>query len=144
MQVLIVLGRIVFVVLIYLFMFRVLTALLADLREKGVLRRPERAYAVLEVVNGAENMPRGTVFRVESRGLKVGRGKQNDVIVPDHFTSIEHARFRMRRGTLTIEDLGSTNGTYVNGERIDTPVDLVVGDYVKIGSIIFKVREVAK
>ncbi|MHB1406086.1 MAG: FHA domain-containing protein [Desulfitobacteriaceae bacterium] len=138
MQIISVIGRLVFVALIYLFLFRVLTALLADLQVKGFFSRPEREFGRLEVLTGAENLPRGKTFRVDSKGIRIGRGKNNDIIIPDHFASIDHAYFRQHKGKSFIEDLGSTNGTWVNGERINSPVQLVVGDYVKIGSITFQ------
>lgn len=138
MQVLLVLGRLLFVALIYLFLLRVLTALLGDLQAKGVFRHRELEVGQLEVLNGTDTLPKGRRFRIDSKGLKIGRGKNNDVIVPDHFVSIEHALFRQHKGVTLVEDLGSTNGTWVNGERIDSPVQLVVGDYVKIGSITFQ------
>jgi len=68
----------------------------------------------------------------------LGRGKQNDIVLPDHFASIDHAVFRLQKGHTIVEDLGSTNGTWVNGEQIHSPVQMVVGDYVKIGSITFQ------
>lgn len=138
MQIILVLGRLVFIALIYLFIFRVLTALLADLQVKGFLRRPDSAFGRLEVMTGVETLPKGRVIRVDNRGIRIGRGKHNDVVLSDHFASIDHAIFRQHKGTTFIEDLGSTNGTWVNGERISSPVQLVPGDYVKIGSIVFQ------
>ena len=138
MQVLLVLGRLLFVALIYLFLLRVLTALLGDLQAKGVFRQREQEVGQLEVLSGTDTLPKGRKFRIDGKGLKIGRGKNNDVIVPDHFVSIEHALFRRHKGVTLVEDLGSTNGTWVNGERIDSPVQLVIGDYVKIGSITFQ------
>lgn len=137
MQFIVVLGRLLFIVLIYLYLFRVLTALLGDLQFKG-LRKEEQDYGRLEVLSGGELLPKGRAFRIEGKGLKLGRGKHNDVVLADHFASIDHALIRHKKGIATIEDLGSTNGTWVNGERIHSPVQLVVGDYVKIGSITFQ------
>ena len=62
----------------------------------------------------------------------------NDIVLPDHFASIDHAVFRLQKGQTIVEDLGSTNGTWVNGEQIHSPVQMVAGDYVKIGSITFQ------
>ncbi|AET70134.1 FHA domain-containing protein [Desulfosporosinus orientis DSM 765] len=138
MQFVLVMGRLVFVALIYLFIFRIFTALLADLQFKGFFLRATNEYGRLEVLTGAENLTRGSVFKVDGKGLRVGRGKHNDIVLPDHFASIDHAVFRLQKGQTILEDLGSTNGTWVNGEQIHSPVQMVAGDYVKIGSITFQ------
>lgn len=138
MQIILVIGRLVFVALIYLFIFRMFTALLADLQVKGIFSRSMKENGRLEVLIGAESLPKGRIFRVDGKGLRLGRGKNNDVVLPDHFTSIDHAVFRLQKGQTVVEDLGSTNGTWVNGEQIHSPVQMVSGDYVKIGSITFQ------
>lgn len=138
MQFVLVIGRLVFVALIYLFIFRIFTALLADLQFKGLFQRAVNECGRLEVLTGAENLTRGSVFKVDGKGLRVGRGKHNDIVLPDHFASIDHAVFRLQKGKTILEDLGSTNGTWVNGEQIHSPVQMVAGDYVKIGSITFQ------
>jgi pSer/pThr/pTyr-binding forkhead associated (FHA) protein len=138
MQFVVVIGRLAFVALIYLFIFRMFTALLADLQIKGILESPVNELGRLEVLTGMEALPRGRVFKVDRKGLRLGRGKHNDIVLPDHFVSIDHAVFRLHKGQTIVEDLGSTNGTWINGEQIHSPVQLVAGDYVKIGSITFQ------
>jgi len=137
MQYLAVFGRILFVVLIYLFLLRILTVMLADLRSKGILPKTESDYGCLEVLNGSGMLPKGRKIRIDSRGLTIGRGKYNDIVIPDHYCSLQHAELKHSNGITTIEDLGSTNGTWVNGERIDTQVQLVPNDFIKIGSVTF-------
>lgn len=137
MQGIVVLGRIIFILLIYLFLFRILTALLADMRIKG-MPKEAKDYGCLEVLTGGELLNKGRVFRIDHKGLTLGRGKNNDVVLADHYASMDHAYLVHRKGVTTIEDLGSTNGTWVNGERINSTVQLVTGDYVKIGSITFQ------
>ena len=139
MQVLLVLGRLLFLALIYLFLFRMLTALLGGMQIKGLpSRRQGKEWGRLEVLIGGDSLPKGKVFRLDNRGLRVGRGKNNDIVLLDHFASVDHAVFKMHKGVPMVEDLGSTNGTWVNGERISSSVQLVAGDYVKIGSITFQ------
>lgn len=138
MRVILVFGRLLFIGLIYLFLFRILTALMADLQFKGLLKKSETDFGRLEVLSGGELLPKGRAFRIDRKGLKIGRGKNNDVVLADHFASMDHAYIRHHKGVTTIEDVGSTNGTWVNGERIHSLVQLVVGDYVKIGSITFQ------
>ncbi|NLO96769.1 MAG: FHA domain-containing protein [Peptococcaceae bacterium] len=138
MQIITILGRILFVVFIYLFLLRVLTVMLADLRSKGILRKaPEPDAGCLEVISGTDLLPKGRKIRIDGRGVTIGRGKDNDIVLPDHYCSLVHAELKHYKGVTTIEDVGSTNGTWVNGERIDSPVQLVDGDYIKIGGITF-------
>lgn len=138
MQAVLVLGRVIFVLVIYLFLVRILTVLLADLKNKGIISNVESEVGCLEVLNGAEMLPKGRKIRIETKGLKIGRGKQNDIVVPDQFCSVDHAEFKYSRGVTTVEDVGSTNGTWVNGERINSQIQLVPGDFIKVGSITFQ------
>jgi FOG: FHA domain len=132
-----VVGRIVFVGFIYLFLLRILTVMLADLRSRGIMSKTESDLGCIEVLGGAEKLPKGRKIKIDSRGLSIGRGKHNDIVVPDHYCSLDHAEFKHNRGMTTLEDVGSTNGTWVNGERINSQVQLVSGDFIKIGSITF-------
>ena len=82
---------------------------------------------------------RGRVFEL---GDEVTVGRSPGCAVPlddDTFASSIHARVFRRSGELWLEDLGSTNGTWVNDERLDNPVRLRRGDRVKVGSTILEV-----
>jgi pSer/pThr/pTyr-binding forkhead associated (FHA) protein len=82
---------------------------------------------------------RGRVFEL---GEEVTVGRSPGCAVPlddDTFASSIHARVFRRSGELWIEDLGSTNGTWLNDERLEVPVRLRRGDRVKIGSTILEV-----
>lgn len=73
--------------------------------------------------------------------LTVGRGANCSIGVPDDtFASQLHARVQLRNGSMWLEDLGSTNGTHLNGARISMPVQLAVGDRVQIGSTVFEAQ----
>lgn len=130
-------GRILFLVLIYLFLLRILTVMLADLRTKGIMPKTETDFGCLEVLNGNELLPKGRKIRLDSLGVTIGRGRHNDIVIPDHYCSLDHAEFKHSKGVTTVEDIGSTNGTWVNGERIISSVQLVPGDFIKLGSITF-------
>lgn len=68
----------------------------------------------------------------------VGRDSSNDIVVDDDQTSARHMKIACVGGEFQVEDLGATNGTYVNGTRIQGPTKLKNEDLVKIGTIIFK------
>ena len=66
-------------------------------------------------------------------GLTLGRGEAVDVRIEDPFASSRHARLVRQGGVVVLEDLGSTNGTYLNEELLSGPQPLHSGDRVRIG-----------
>ena len=72
---------------------------------------------------------------LDSARLVVGRSRSCDVRLRDDTVSRLHAALVWRGGTLVLEDLGSSNGTWVNGERVLSPRSLVAGDAVRFGSV---------
>jgi hypothetical protein len=68
-----------------------------------------------------------------SDGAVLGRGEQADIRLEDSFASASHARLVPQGGVIVLEDLGSTNGTYLNGEPLRGPQPLHVGDRIRIG-----------
>ena len=72
---------------------------------------------------------------LNSAPLTMGRGVANDVeLRGDDFASAEHARFEPRRDGVWLTDVGSTNGTFVNGVRLERPRKLASGDHIRIGA----------
>lgn len=71
--------------------------------------------------------------------IVIGRGAECDVRLEDNFLSSRHARIANDGGDLSIEDLGSTNGTYVNQELVKGRVHLERGDIVQVGGVLFEV-----
>ena len=75
-----------------------------------------------------------TEFVLDSTGISIGRGGPNEVRLDgDDFASAQHARVEPRRDGVWIEDVGSTNGTFVNGVRLSKARKLAVGDLVRVG-----------
>jgi hypothetical protein len=74
----------------------------------------------------------------EGEQVEVGRSSDLDMVLVEEMVSRKHAIFRLTDGVLTVEDLGSTNGTFVNGERIEKAT-LREGDRVLIGTSILRV-----
>jgi pSer/pThr/pTyr-binding forkhead associated (FHA) protein len=93
---------------------------------------------VTELVFIEQAPSQGLERRIES-GATIGRAGC-DVILSDPDVSRRHAAIHEAGDGVSIEDLGSTNGTYVNGERIDAPRPLRDGDEVKIGSTVWRLR----
>ncbi len=91
----------------------------------------------LVVQSGAE--PGRTYDITASQKIRMGRQSGNDVVVPDEQVSRRHAEIEERNGGLIVSDLGSSNGTFVNGTRIASPQSLQPGDTVQVGTTVLKV-----
>jgi len=145
--------KILFLVLLYLFIWRIVRSATRDLRlpQESFILKPERggttALGALPstgrlVVVKSPALDVGTDVVLNSAPLTVGRGEQNDVeLEADEFASAEHARFDPRRDGVWVNDIGSTNGTYVNGARIRRARKLAPGDVVRIGETDLRFEE---
>ena len=126
-------GRIILVVLLYVFLF-------AAMRAGVVLVRGQRrdtAIWCVDVEKGSRAM-RG--LHVDVLGpVVVGRSPSSDIVIDEPYVSATHARFTIQGPALVLEDLGSTNGTMVNGHTIDQPVTLRDGDEVQVGDTVMRV-----
>jgi hypothetical protein len=136
--------KIAFLVLLYVFIWRIVRTAGRDLRlpQESFILRPALAGGAIGqgvvpgrlVVVHSEILSVGDEFPLESAALTVGRGGQNDVSIEgDEFASARHVRVEPRRDGVWVSDLGSTNGTFVNGVRIDQPRKLEPGDVVRVG-----------
>jgi hypothetical protein len=144
--------KIAFVVLLYLFIWRIVRAASRELRSapvaESVILQPTDATSLglapvshaRLVVTKSPALEVGDEIEVDSLPVGIGRGGQNDVpLEGDEFASAEHARFEARRDGLWVEDVGSTNGTFVNGARVTTARRLTRGDLVRVGQTELKV-----
>jgi len=75
----------------------------------------------------------GVIFPLEGDQLIIGRDASNSVAINDAEISRKHSRLSFQGGKYVLEDLGSTNGTFVNGQRLAGPVVLKPGDVVSLG-----------
>lgn len=83
----------------------------------------------------------GKTFPVEEEENILGRDLANEIVISDPEVSRRHARFFIRDENVFVEDLGSTNGTFLNGERISSPQQLRSGDVVTLGESVVLVFE---
>jgi pSer/pThr/pTyr-binding forkhead associated (FHA) protein len=72
--------------------------------------------------------------------LTFGRAESCGVQLDDTYVSTLHARLFSKDGTWFVEDLGSTNGTYLNRVKVNSPSPIAVGDEVRVGKTIVEVR----
>ena len=143
--------KIAFIVLLYIFIWRIVRSATRELRSapvaESVIMQPTDATSLgLAPVSRAKlvvvkspALETGEEIPVDSMPVAIGRGGQNDVpLDADEFASAEHARFEARGDGVWLEDVGSTNGTYVNGVKLKRPKRLEPGDIVKIGETDFR------
>jgi hypothetical protein len=140
-----------FLAVLYLFLFWMARSALKDLR-RGSAEAPAPAYEDatglhhataglggdgdagaprLRVANAA-GLRAGSAYDL-SQGALLGRGDSADIQLEDTFASSAHARLVPQGDVIVLEDLGSTNGTYLNGEPLRGPQPLHVGDSIRIG-----------
>lgn len=81
--------------------------------------------------------PAGQEHPLLSAVNRIGRAVENEIVILEKRASREHAAIRREGRKFLLEDLGSTNGTFLNGERLQTAVQLRDGDQVKIGEVVF-------
>lgn len=108
---------------------------------KGAGRQRKRRYKIgLEILecSNNSNLRKGAVIPVDGQ-LTIGRKKDNILMLDDVYVSGYHARIYINHGNYVIEDLSSTNGTYVNERKIIKGVSIASGDIIKIGSTVLKV-----
>jgi pSer/pThr/pTyr-binding forkhead associated (FHA) protein len=140
--------KIAFLVLLYLFIWRIVRSAARDLRlpQESMILAPQQAAAAgliaqpvglplgRLVVLSSPALQEGDVFTLDSHPLTIGRASNNDVALPaDEYASSRHVRFEPRRDGVWIEDIGSTNGTFVNGIRLTRERKLTPGDVVRVG-----------
>jgi pSer/pThr/pTyr-binding forkhead associated (FHA) protein len=92
---------------------------------------------VLAITNGPGA---GTEADLAAGMVMVGRGADCQLVLDDDYVSTRHARVVAGDSGLYIEDLGSTNGTYVNGMRISAPTTITLQDTVRIGKTVLKLE----
>jgi hypothetical protein len=125
--------RILFLALLYLFLFAVVRVLYRDLR--AAAREPGAELGRLVVIaSPSGDPPQGAVFPLDAV-TTLGRDVNNTIVVDDPFASSDHATLTFRGRRWYVEDLGSTNGTFLNGSPVDGVEPLGFGDEVQVGQV---------
>lgn len=125
--------RILLLALLYLFLWVVVRGLLHDLR--AAAREPGAELGRLVVVASPSGDPApGASFSLDAV-TTLGRDVNNTVVVDDEFVSGSHAVLSYRGRTWYVEDLGSTNGTFVNGGAVAGIAPAAFGDELQLGNV---------
>lgn len=158
--------RIGFLLLLWFFVFGVIYSLRADLFGVKVRKLPADAASGAPVAPPRPSAPKPSPVRggpatiatakrlvitsgpkaglelpLGSESMTIGRSSESALVIRDDYTSSQHARLLLRGDTWAIQDLDSTNGTFVAGKRITGgPVQLSLGTSVKVGATTFELR----
>jgi pSer/pThr/pTyr-binding forkhead associated (FHA) protein len=132
--------QVAFLALLYLFIWRIVRSASRD------IQLPQESFVLAQeggartggpgalVVERSPTLPPGEEHPLNSRPLTIGRSAENDIeLRGDDFASSVHARFEARPDGVWVADLRSTNGTFVNGVRLDGARKLAPGDVVRVG-----------
>jgi FHA domain-containing protein len=137
--------KLAFLVLLYLFIWRIVRSAARDVRmpqESFVLApgsipglgEQQQAQSGRLVVVKSPALDEDDELILDSAALLLGRGSANDVnLARDEYASSNHARVEPRRDGVWVQDVGSTNGTYLNGIRLTHAKRLTPGDILRVG-----------
>ena len=152
------LMRFGFLVLLWLFVFAAIRVIRGDLRMAGQARvatppparrrggsrstaiapaQPSRGPSQLVVTEGGLA---GTRIGLTGAPVLIGRANDSTLVLTDDYASTRHARISLQDGLWIVEDLGSTNGTYLGQRKLDGPVPLEVGVPLRIGTTVLELR----
>lgn len=138
--------RLLFIVLLYLFLMQVVIAITRDLRKTavaadlGTSKAPPVLGHLVVVDSGPSRLVPGTRFDLMPQ-TTIGRGPTCTIQIPESFVSGEHTRIWFRNGSWYVQDAGSTNGTFLNNQPAREALAARFGDIVQVGYIRFKLAQ---
>lgn len=138
-----------FLVVLWLFVFSVMSVIKADLfgpKKQKVGKQPKAKSRkatkgiprFLEIVDGPNA---GQSVLLGNGPIILGRGTDAAIRLDDDYVSTRHAQFFTQGGRWFVEDMGSTNGTYIGQQRLTTAVEIGVGNSVRMGKTIVELRK---
>lgn len=129
----------IFVIIIYLFIYAIIRMIFLDIRTMNRKKSGGLAEAYLKLINLRRDLDfaMDESYELEEDEI-IGRGNKCTLRLPDKYLSVQHCRIYKSDDSYFIEDLGSTNGTYLNGDELgDEAVELMDGDKISIGRLNF-------
>jgi pSer/pThr/pTyr-binding forkhead associated (FHA) protein len=140
--------QVVLLALLYFFIWRAVRAVVLDLY--GARERRSRKETRARPAKRGRGTPTKVILLNERGGrvsshrlsgnLQIGRASTCDIRPSDNYISQLHAKISDRNGSWVIEDLGSTNGTYLNQRKVTVPTELAPGDRIRVGKTVLEVR----
>ncbi len=133
-DIILLIGRLLCVALLYLFLFAIMKSGIGMV--KGSNKKSKQWNLTVE--SGPKEL-KGVKITVSGTVI-VGRSPGSDIVIAASYVSGRHAQFKLMGKNLFVEDLGSTNGTAVNGNEITAPVALKNNDVVNVGDVYIRVK----
>ena len=161
--------RVGFLAVLWVFIFSIISVIRADLFGQKVVSRVASANAPkvvsapgapgspgsptaaagLVMPSNASNATKlsitegdkaGQNIALDKRELTIGRSEDSDLVITDEFASTHHAKLVLINNDWLIQDLNSTNGTFLDGSRVGTPAVLKINTPVRVGKTVFELR----
>ena len=149
--------KVLFLALLWLFILSAVSVIRSDLFGKTVAspdqprrqelesppppaRKSRRSRGEPRIVTITGGNQAGMSADLTGGVVLIGRGAECQLILDDDYVSTRHARIVAGESGIYVEDLGSTNGTYVNGQRITAPTSVSLADTVRIGKTVMKLE----
>jgi pSer/pThr/pTyr-binding forkhead associated (FHA) protein len=150
-----------FLVLLWIFIFSIISVIRADLFGQKVVSKVAEAnipavFLAPAASNGVEatkttdakatkllvteGAKTGFEIALSGRQLTIGRAGDSDLIVDDEYASTHHAKIVFINGEWLVQDLDSTNGTFLDGQRVGTPLVVPMNTQVRVGQTTFELR----
>lgn len=123
---------------LYLFIAWALWTLWQELRQQGKAIS-ERKRAGISIIQGSEQ-GKNREYHLFQNDIIIGRHAHSDIAIIDEAVSSQHARLSYHHNQWWLEDLSSTNGTFLNGSKLTTPTVVITGDQFKCGGAQFSIR----
>jgi len=157
--------KVAFLAVLWLFVIAAVGVVRTDLFDQPPSQRKQRRAARRQVVRGPVTGPigppkparhsratprillvtagnlAGTTISLGEQQITIGRAADATLVLTDDYASTRHARLFPQNGTWVVEDLGSTNGTYLDREKVTQPTPVPVGVPIRIGKTVLELRK---
>jgi FHA domain len=150
------LMRFAFLALLWLFIYGMVRVIRTELRTSGApkVAVPNRPKKARRSNSGENRLPRGalsqlivtegtlagTRIALTGKPILIGRANDSTLVLTDDYASTRHARISETNNVWYLEDLGSTNGTYVGQTKVTGPIPLEAGVVIRIGKTAMELR----
>jgi pSer/pThr/pTyr-binding forkhead associated (FHA) protein len=109
-------------------------------RERPPAKRPSKRGGPPQQVTVVDGALAGKSFPLGDGPVTIGRAPDSTIVLSDDYVSTRHARLVRRGSDWVLEDLGSTNGTYLDRQRLSAPTPVTVGVPIRIGKTVLELR----
>ncbi len=152
-EVVLAVARIGFLALLWIFVFAALGVIRSDLFDTRKTRpvpptpraatpppaKVKRGKTAKSLIVTQGNLA-GTKLSLGGAPITIGRANDSTLVITDDYASSKHARLSPRDGHWLLEDMGSTNGTYLDRAKVAGPTPVPIGTPIRIGKTVFELR----